>query len=214
MSGKGCVSGKSCGFDDIPVVQLKYYKMRLLQHFYTNYFKTALNKCYSIYLVKRNHSTYTKNSSSDARDTLSYCGITLASSVYKLYCSVLNTRLSTWAEVNQLPWWTEWFEKGWSCIDHLSTLTSIIETQKQMRKITYTAFVDFSKAYDRVDRRLLWSKLGSAAGLGGKIMHALKQIYNKVECCVKVNSVKVTGLLWIMVFNKDVLFSLSYLTSS
>ncbi len=58
-----------------------------------------------------------------------------------------------------------------------------------MRKSTYTAFVDFSKAYDRVDRRLLWSKLGSI-GLGGKMMQALKQIYNKVECCMKVNGVK------------------------
>ncbi len=58
-----------------------------------------------------------------------------------------------------------------------------------MRKSTFTAFVDFSKVYDRVDRRLLWSKLGSI-GLGDKMMQALKQIFNKVECGVKVNSVK------------------------
>ncbi len=136
-----------------------------------------------------------ENSTSDDRDPLSYHGITLASSVYTLYCSVLNTRLSTWTEVNQLLHAEQdGFRKGWSCVDHLSTLTSIIKTLKQMRKSTYTAFVDFSKAYDPVDRRLIWSKLGSI-GLGGMMVQALKQIYNKVECCVKVNGVKVTSLV-------------------
>ncbi len=42
------------------------------------------------------------NSTSDARDPLIYSGIPLASSAYKLYYSVLNIRLSTLAEVNQL----------------------------------------------------------------------------------------------------------------
>ena len=38
-----------------------------------------------------------KSSTSDRRDPLSYRGISLAPSMYKLYCSVLNRRLSSWA---------------------------------------------------------------------------------------------------------------------
>ncbi len=48
-----------------------------------------------------------------------------------------------------------------------------METQKQMRKSTCTAFIAYSEAYDQVDRKLLWSKLGSL-GLGGNMIQAQK----------------------------------------
>ncbi len=114
------------------------------------------------------------NSTSDAMDPFSYRGIPLASNVYTWYCSVLNTRHSTWAEVNQLIHDEQnGFRKRWSSADYLSILTSIMETQKQMRKNTCTAFIDYSKAYDQVDRKLLWSTMGSL-GLGGKMIQAQK----------------------------------------
>ncbi len=71
-------------------------------------------------------------------------------------------------------------------MDQLVSFTSIIETRKQQRKNTFAVFIDFSKAYDRIDRNLLWGKL-SRLGLYGKIMQALEQIYNNVECCVRIN---------------------------
>ena len=75
-----------------------------------------------------------------------------------------------------------------SCIDHLSTLTSITDTRRKLRKSTYTAFIDFSKAFDRVNINILWSKLG---GLGidnnCKILNALKSLYVDVQSCVRVN---------------------------
>ncbi len=66
-----------------------------------------------------------------------------------------NDRLSTWAEINQLIHEQNGFRKELSGANHLSALTSIIETQKQIRKSTYTTFIDFSEAYGPVDRRLL-----------------------------------------------------------
>ena len=39
-----------------------------------------------------------KSSTADRRDPLSYRGITLANSVYKIYCHVLNERLTKWVE--------------------------------------------------------------------------------------------------------------------
>ena len=44
---------------------------------------------------------------------------------------------------------------GHSTIDHLTTLTSIVECGKSQRK----AFIDLRKAYDKVDRQKLWYKL-------------------------------------------------------
>ena len=38
-------------------------------------------------------------------------------------------------------------------------LNTAIQSRKKRRKQLYTSFVDFSKAFDTVDHRLLWSKL-------------------------------------------------------
>ena len=49
---------------------------------------------------KRTIDPIPKSTCSDTRDPLSYRGISLASSVYKMYGSFLNNILSRWAEVN------------------------------------------------------------------------------------------------------------------
>ena len=54
----------------------------------------------------------------DHRDPLSYRGITLASTMYKLYCSILNGRLSKWLEYNdKLTDEQNGFRKGRSTVD-------------------------------------------------------------------------------------------------
>ncbi len=49
--------------------------------------------------------------------------------------------------------------KGRSCQYHLSSITSIIHTRRQANKLTYMAFVDFSKAYDSTNTLRLWERL-------------------------------------------------------
>ncbi len=79
--------------------------------------------------------------------------------MYKVYCGVLNNRLVTWTEINGfITDKQNGFRRGRSTIVHLSILTSIIETRKLKRLDTYVAFIDFSKAYDRINRSMLWKK--------------------------------------------------------
>jgi len=42
-----------------------------------------------------------KSSCSDPRDPMTYRAISLASSVYKIYCSISNDRLYKWADDNK-----------------------------------------------------------------------------------------------------------------
>lgn len=70
--------------------------------------------------------------------------------------------------------------------DHLSTLTNIIETRKLKGKSTFTAFIDFKKAYDSINRTLLFTKLNKM-GLCGNMFQALLSIYKDVRCCVRLN---------------------------
>ena len=58
-----------------------------------------------------------------------------------------------------------------------------------MKKSTFLAFVDFSKAYDTINRELLWRKLRSY-GIDGKMFRSLYSIYDNVKCAVKINDFK------------------------
>ncbi|WP_143558637.1 RNA-directed DNA polymerase, partial [Solemya velum gill symbiont] len=81
------------------------------------------------------------------------------------------------------------FRKERSTVDHLSSLSLIIETRKKKRLSTFTAFIDFRKAYDRIDRGILFRKLGQY-GVTGKLLAAIKSIYQDVKSCVRINGLK------------------------
>ena len=51
----------------------------------------------------------------------------------------------------------------------------------------YAAFVDFEKAFDRVDRKLLWDKLNTQH-VSTKMVRLLKSMYTSVQSCVKTSS--------------------------
>ena len=107
--------------------------------------------------------------------------------MYKLFSSVLNTRLSKWIEENKiLAEEQNGFRKGRSTVDQISSLTNIINTRKKKRMSTYCAFIDFKKAYDYVDRDILWHRLNNM-GISGKIFNAIKALYNSVSACVRLN---------------------------
>ena len=46
--------------------------------------------------------------------------------------------------------------------------------------------MDFRKAYDAINRTLLWTKLANK-GLNGKILQSLKALYTNVNCSVRIN---------------------------
>jgi hypothetical protein len=96
-----------------------------------------------------------KCSTSDHTNPLTYRGITLAPSAYKVYCGVINDRLSDWVDDKGMMCEEQnGLRKGRSTVDHLSTLTSIIETRKLKKISTFAAFIDFRKAYDKINRSI------------------------------------------------------------
>ena len=106
---------------------------------------------------------------------------------YKIYCSILNYRLSSWIESNNIlcdeP---NGFRSGRCTIDHVGSLTSIIETWIKKKSDTFVAFIDFSKAYDRINRELLWYKL-ARLGISDQFIEVLKSSYHNVQCTTRIN---------------------------
>ena len=73
---------------------------------------------------------------------------TEATGAYKVYCTLLNNRVTSWCEHKKLIFEGQnGFRRGRSTTDylHLSSLTNIIETRKKMKTSTFCAFICFKK---------------------------------------------------------------------
>ena len=129
-----------------------------------------------------------KSNMSNNRDPLCYRGIALAPAAYKLYCKLLSGRLSQWIDDNNgLADEQNGFRKGISTVNQIAYLSNIIDVRKKLRKSTFCAFINFKKAYDTIDRNLLWGKLTSL-GVDTKMCLAIKSLHNGVKCSVRINS--------------------------
>jgi hypothetical protein len=178
-------NGKAQGFDCIPTEVLRNQTtVNFLHRLFAVCFEKGITpEIWAQGII----NPIPKDLKKDQRIPLNYRGITLASCVYKLYCCILNERLTSWTEVNeQINDSQNGFRRGRSCQDHIATLTSIIDTRKMSRKSTYTAFVDFSKAYDRINRHKLFNRM-KYIGLPQKFLLVLQSLYQNVKCSVRVN---------------------------
>ena len=79
--------------------------------------------------------------------------------------------------------------KGRSTIDHVQSITLIIEFRKLKRQSTFAAFIDFAKAYDSINRDLLFQKFADL-GLNGRIYKAITSLHENVKYFVRINSLK------------------------
>jgi len=177
--------GKAYGTDELPAEVLKNDASIAFVH-------VLLNVCFSSGLVpsewgKGIINPIPKSSTADLRDPLSYRGITLTNIMYKLYSYIINERLNKWVETNEkIIDEQNGFRKNRSTIDHLSSFTCLIETRKKLKQSTFCAFIDLKKAYDSVNRVLMWNKL-QQIGVNGNILRAIKSLYTAVSSCVRIN---------------------------
>ena len=117
-------------------------------------------------------------------DPGNYRGIHLLSSVGKLFQIVFRNRLDHWAKDILLDNQTG-FKSGYSTIDNLFVLNTLVQKFRSQKKKLYVCFVDLKKAFDYVDRTLLWWKLMNFS-LSTKSLNILKSMYKSVNSCVKL----------------------------
>ena len=113
-----------------------------------------------------------------------YRGITLLSCVSKLFTSILNKRLTTFIDDNEILLANQaGFRKSHSTLDHCFVLKSLIDLFLHNKKRLYVAFIDFRKAFDSVWRSGLWEKLLSQ-NVDGKIFRIVTNLYSQIKSCV------------------------------
>ncbi|MCG8048238.1 MAG: reverse transcriptase family protein [Candidatus Thiodiazotropha endolucinida] len=121
----------------------------------------------------------------NTNDVENYRGITLLSTLGKLFSRVINNRLCTWAEnYDVLIEAQAGFRPGMSTVDNIFVLHGVISHMLNQGKKLYCSFVDFTKAFDYVVRDNLWFKL-IKLGLRGHILNIIKSMYNSVKSRVK-----------------------------
>ena len=114
-----------------------------------------------------------------------YRPITLNSVFSKIYTMNLNQRLLNWAEDHDVLITNQFgFRAKKSTVDAVFILHGIISHTLGHKKKLYAAFVDFCKAFDRVDRRILWYKL-MCSGVSSKFVSVIKNIYSVVNLCIR-----------------------------
>lgn len=116
-----------------------------------------------------------------------YRGITITSNIGKLFNMVLNNRLDTFLEENQVITNVQiGFTKNARTSDHMFVLKSLIDKYTNMKggKL-YTCFVDFQKAFDSVIHPGLQVKLREL-NINGKFYDIISNLYTKSKLCVRL----------------------------
>ena len=177
---------KAVGLDELPAELLQNETaIEILYRIFTHCFENATIP--SIWQEGIIHPIF-KPSNSDIRDPLHYRGITLMCASYKMYCDILNTRLSKWLEDNNLLADEQnGFRALRSCIDHVYALYSIINNRMLKKSDTFCCYIDVKKAFDSVNRKCLRYKMLSM-GINGKIYQALNSLYDNYRCTVRINN--------------------------
>ena len=102
-----------------------------------------------------------------------YRGITILNSLSKVYDYLMHNRLITWYKPFREQAGAQ-VKRG--CIELIITLRLIIDLFRTKKKPLYVAFIDFSKAYDRVPRMYLLNLLRKL-GCGKVMLYALASMY-------------------------------------
>ena len=119
-----------------------------------------------------------------------YRGITILSCFGKLFTSVLNNRLNNYLEnMNLLCEEQAGFRKKYRTTDHIFNLKCIIDLYLFRGKKLFCAFIDYKKAFDSVNRSLLWQKL-LTHHIDGKMFKVIHSLYANAKSCVRLRHAK------------------------
>lgn len=122
----------------------------------------------------------------DPKDITNYRPISLLPSMYKLFSTIINQRISAAIENNQ-PIEQAGFRKNYSTIDHIHTLELIIEKYQEYQRPLYILFIDYQKAFDTILHESIWSTL-ITQNVDPKIITIIKNLYRNSTSRVKLET--------------------------
>ena len=118
-----------------------------------------------------------------------YRGLSIGDTLGKLYGKILGNRLKLWMHVDSCQAGGQ--EKR-GCTEHIIALRLLFDYAKKEKKKLFVIFVDFSKAYDKVPRKVLFEIL-KKLGCGKRFLSALMAIYKYTLNILNSEYIKATA---------------------
>ena len=117
-------------------------------------------------------------------DPSNYRTISLVSCVSKVFTSIINNRLASYADQVQLMSESQsGFRKMHSITDNIFILHSLVKLYLTKKKRLFCTFVDFSKAFDKVNRSFLCVRMLKGNN-SGQFFNMIKNMYQNIKSCV------------------------------
>lgn len=180
---KAMKSGKACGGDQIAAEMLKVDTDGMATHLY-GIFNT-------IWITEKIPSRWTESIivKVPKKGDLSICdnwrGICLMPIPAKIFGRIIVNRLKTEVE-GILREEQAGFRSGASTTQQIFTLRNIIEQSIEFNAPLYMNFIDFQKAFDSVNREMLW-KILEAYKIPDKYINIIKELYLNNKCFIEVD---------------------------
>ncbi|KAE9415017.1 hypothetical protein Angca_009324, partial [Angiostrongylus cantonensis] len=112
----------------------------------------------------------------DLHDIGNYRPICLLSVVYKLFTRVILSRIDKTLDEGQ-PCEQAGFRKGFITMDHIHTITRLIEISREYKRPLCLTFIDIRKAFDSTEKEAVMEALGSR-GVPTQYIKILRELYN------------------------------------
>ena len=181
----GSKNRKAVGCDMIPNELLKDKRVVKLLH---KLFTECLNSCKIPSAWRRSVINPIPKETGRVLDPLKYRGIALQCCVYKILSRIINDRVIMHLEQgDMLNSVQNGFRGSRSCQHHIFSLVNLVKQETRAGRMVFSAFVDFKKAFDLVDRDLLFQQL-CKLNINGNILGLIKQMYTDTVNMVKINN--------------------------
>ncbi len=180
--------GKAAGLDDIPNEFLKHCGKKAIVMI-QRVFNTCIEEVLFPKIWKEGRTSFIPKPGSDGRlDGMR--GITINSSLGKLLLKIIWQRMVLDVKSRGLLGnMQHGFRRGYQAMDAVFILTQILEKRRRTFKKTAMAFIDIKKAYDLVDRDILW-KVMAKQKFGDHLIGFLKEVYRGNTTRVQMNGIE------------------------
>ena len=111
----------------------------------------------------------------NAKECSNYCRIALISHTSKVMLKILQARIQQYVNP-ELPGVQAGFRKGRGTRNQIANIHWIIKKAREFQKNIYFCFIDYAKAFDRVDHNKLW-KILKELGIPDHLTCLLRNLY-------------------------------------